>query len=346
MDFVRVSEQARRPDFQRRALLTAAVVGCGLNLINQSSAIFGPESVGWIKALLTFLVPYLVSLSASVASSGLVEASDSKLEREKLQVLAQRVFDNASNVNSVSGERLGFVNKVGERAKQTVSRAERSIELVNTADRASGQVGTAFAQIAEQIDELVGGLHDLIAQTTTVQTDTTAYFQQIGRIETMSHELGEIAFQTKILALNAAIEAAAASEAHRTGFGVIAQEVRRLADRSNEQSVAIGKITQALNAGKAELIARIEAVSNLMTTLIGSSDEGQAKVQAQSALTAESIQQLSQAMRRLAEIAAQQKSEMAGVSDEVETIISDAERAVEGSAANMQVGSNLIALLK
>ena len=145
--------------------------------------------------------------------------------------------------------------------------------------------------------------------------------------------------------MNAAIEAAAASDSQRTGFGVIAQEVRRLADRSNAQSVEISKITRELDGQRNELLARIESVSDLMNLLLGSSDEGQAKVQEQSAATTETIQKLKGTMQLLAQIAAQQKSEMAGVSSEVTTIVGDAEQAVRGSAANMKVGRNLMGLL-
>jgi hypothetical protein len=44
-----------------RSLKTAAIVGSALNLINQGTAIFGPDSISWLHILLNYLVPYCVA---------------------------------------------------------------------------------------------------------------------------------------------------------------------------------------------------------------------------------------------------------------------------------------------
>jgi len=337
---------ARRSDFQRRALITGVVVGIILNVINQGAALLNPSSIDWPRLMLTFVVPYLVSISAGVAVSKSRTDEHAIESSSRLRTLAQKVFDNASRVNRVSKERLGFVSRVGDRAQQTVGRAEQSLGLTDRADNATGKVSAAFKDVVHEIDGLVGAIYHLIEETTKVQADTSSYFEQIDRIQAITQELSEIAFQTKILALNAAIEAASAGDSHRTGFGVIAQEVRRLADRSNDQSVAIVKITKELDQRRTELLARIESVSELMNLMVGSSDQGQAKIQAQLEATTKALGELQQTMRSVAQLAAEQKSEMSGVNEEVATIVRDAHRAVDGSAANMAVGTDLIEILE
>jgi len=51
----------------RRSLIVALVVGSVLNLINQGDALFAGEPIDWVKALLTFAVPYCVSTYGAVS---------------------------------------------------------------------------------------------------------------------------------------------------------------------------------------------------------------------------------------------------------------------------------------
>lgn len=51
----------------RRSLIVAVVVGTILNLINQGDALFGAASINWLKAMLTYIVPYCVSTYGAVS---------------------------------------------------------------------------------------------------------------------------------------------------------------------------------------------------------------------------------------------------------------------------------------
>ncbi len=63
----RVLSYATAAGIPRRSLVVATVVGTLLNLINQGDALLGAESINWLKAVLTYIVPYCVSTYGAVS---------------------------------------------------------------------------------------------------------------------------------------------------------------------------------------------------------------------------------------------------------------------------------------
>ncbi len=141
--------------------------------------------------------------------------------------------NNVEKASSALHNIISGVNDVAELAKQTANRASQVGTTVN-----QGIEGVNV--ISEHIDRV-----ETMVRTSADQVDTLGHrSEEIGQIvETIVNISG----QTNLLALNAAIEAARAGE-HGRGFAVVAEEIRKLAEDSQEAAQHIAELIGAIQA--------------------------------------------------------------------------------------------------
>jgi methyl-accepting chemotaxis protein len=201
-----------------------------------------------------------------------------------------------------------------------VALSTQSATLTTAARDASSEATAGNVAVSETASTIA----QLKTVSTSAATAMASLEERSSQVEEIVDTIEDIADQTNLLALNAAIEAARAGE-HGRGFAVVADEVRKLAERS---AIATKEISKILSAIKGETVAAAQA----MRASSDSMDSGIA-VSQRASRSLESVSRAITTTNSVAESLAGQAREMQDASMRVTANMSSASAAVEENAA-------------
>ena len=223
-------------------------------------------------------------------------------------------------------------------------------EVANSAQLASDAAAHADQQ-ARSGDSVVGDAIDQIEHLAREMGNSTQAMsmlkQESGKIVGVLDVIKSVSQQTNLLALNAAIEAARAGEAGR-GFAVVADEVRSLAQRTQESTEEIEELIAALQNGTQQVASTLDASRTLTDNTVDLSRRAGAALE-QITRTVASIQDMNRAIATASEeqsvVAEQINRNIMSVRGISEQTAAASEQTAASSVELARLGSQLKALV-
>ncbi|MDO9013141.1 MAG: methyl-accepting chemotaxis protein [Gallionella sp.] len=150
---------------------------------------------------------------------------------EEIALSAQQQNDAASTTSNAVSQVSVSINRVAESAGQVASLSSESAERAQLGQDRLQDMVHELGRVENAVNEIASSVGDFVRSTRSITN--------------MTQQVRDIAEQTNLLALNAAIEAARAGEQGR-GFAVVADEVRKLAEKSALSASQIDEVTQTI----------------------------------------------------------------------------------------------------
>ncbi len=229
------------------------------------------DAVSQVKAAAEGLTHASGQLNATATQSGIASQQVARTISE----VAAGASDQArvaTRTSTASHDLSAIIERVGQGAASTRTRVDEASRALNATTHAISRAvadSSTMSALGERVTAALAAGTAAVGQTasgmTRIRSSVEATAVKVTELGAKSDQIGaivetidDIAAQTNLLALNAAIEAARAGEQGK-GFAVVADEVRKLAERSSRATKEIAALIAQVQAGTKAAVQAMEA---------------------------------------------------------------------------------------